>query len=415
MKKSISYLLLSLFFITQLNVFSQNKKEVVGYFANWQIYARSGIFVTESIDYSNYTILNYSFLKTDTAGNISGVDPWADSLLLRGRIDWGKPQPAYYPNTSLVDFAHLWGVKVLPVIGGWTLSETFPIVAASAKARANFAHNCVKLLKDYQFDGIDIDWEYPTYKPHGGTPEDKQNFTFLMQAIRDSIDAYGKEVEQDMLLMAAFGANKNNMEGIEYEKIKDILDYINLMTYDYNGGWSDKSNHHSPLYSAEEDNAGSLDWSFRYLTEQYGVPASKINVGTGFYARTFKCVTDVYQSGHCGVDKETFPVYDGNPMYWRVMEETDNYEDKWDETAQMSYMVNEKDSSFVSYENEKVVRMKAEYVLDKKAAGIIIWDISGDYISLKKGSLVIKDTPLARQIKEVFGLTPGKRILKRYY
>ena len=139
-----------------------------------------------------------------------------------------------------------------------------------------------------------------------------------------------------------------------------------------------------------------------------------INVGTGFYARTFKCVTDVYQSGHCGVDNERFPVYQGNPMYWRVMEEAGDYEEKWDPIAQMSYMVKEKDSSFISFENEKVVRMKAEYTIKEKAAGIIIWDISGDYILAKPGSLVIKDTPLARQIKEVYGLEPGKRIPKRY-
>lgn len=400
--------------ILQLFTFAQNQKEVIGYFANWQIYARGGAFAPEAIDYTNYTILNYSFFQTDEAGNITGTDPWADTILLRGKVDWGKPQPAYYANTSLIDYAHLWGIKVLPVMGGWTLSDAFPKMAASQKSRANFAHNCVNLIKTYQFDGIDIDWEYPTYEPHGGTPADKKNFTLLMQAIRDSIDNYGKQIGQEFILTAAFGANKVNMEGIEYDKIKDILDYINLMTYDYSGSWSEESNHSAPLYSAEKDSLGSLDWSFRTLTEDYGVPAHKINVGTGFYGRTYKCVTDVYQKGHCGVDKETFPIYNGNPMYWRIIEEAENYEEKWDESAQMSYMINKKDSSFISFENEKVVRMKANYVLKKKAAGLIIWDISGDYLLKKQGSLVIDSTPLAAQIKDVFQLTPGTRIKKTY-
>lgn len=413
MKKTIlSAILLALSWSSS---FAQNNKEVIGYFANWQIYARNGAFHPESIDYSNYTILNYSFFQTDVKGNISGVDPWADTLMLRGSIDWGKPQPAYFENTSLIDYAHLWGVKVLPVIGGWTLSDNFSELAASPSARANFAHNCVKLIKDYQFDGIDIDWEYPTYKDHSGNPEDKQNFTLMMQEIRDSIDALGKVKDKEFLLMAAFGANPSQMDGIEYDKVKNILDYINLMTYDYNGAWSDKSNHHSPLYSAAPDSAGSLDWSFRLLTEKYNVPANKINVGTGFYSRTFKCVSDIYQEGHCGDDNETFPVYQGKPMYWRVMEEADKYEDKWDDVAKMSYMINKKDSSFVSYENERAVRLKAEYALDKKAAGLIIWDISGDYIVAKPGSLLIKDTPLSRQIREVFQLENGERIPKEYH
>ncbi len=412
--KSKKILSLLVFSLTITATKAQNNKEVIGYFANWQIYARGGVFHPQSIDYSNYTILNYSFLTTDTLGNISGVDAWADSLMLRGAIDWGKPQPAYIKNTSLIDYAHLWGVKVLPVIGGWTLSDNFSAMAANPKAVANFSHNCVELIRKYQFDGIDIDWEYPTYKEHSGNPEDKQNFTILMQSIRDSIDAYGKKENQDYLLMAAFGANPSQMNGIEYDKVKDILDYINLMTYDYNGTWGNKSNHHSPLYSSEPDSAGSLDWSFRLLTEKYDVPAHKINIGTGFYARTYRCVSDIKQAGHCGTDNKTFPYYDGKPMYWRVMEEAHNYEEKWDDIAKMSYMVNKKDSSMISYENEKTVRLKAEYALKFKAAGVIIWDISGDYISAEPGSLVIKDTPLARQIREAFQLTSGDRIRKKY-
>jgi len=96
------------------------------------------------------------------------------------------------------------------------------------------------------------------------------------------------------------------------------------------------------------------------------------------------------------------------------MEEAHNYEEKWDDIAKMSYMVNKKDASMISYENKKAVRMKAEYAQKYKAAGIIIWDISGDYIRARQGSLMIKDTPLARQIKEVFQLTPADRIRKKY-
>lgn len=391
-----------------------HEKQIIGYFANWQIYNRSGLFHTKSIDFSKYTIINYSFFQTDTLGNISSNDPWADTLMLRGDIDWGKPQPAYITNTSLIDNAHLWGVKVVPVIGGWTLSDSFSKMAEFPERRAHFAHNCVELIRKFQFDGIDIDWEYPTYEGHSGRKIDKQNFTLLMQAIRDSINTYGKQEGEEYLLMAAVGANPAQMDGIEYEKIKNILDYINLMTYDYNGAWSEKSDHHSPIYSAEPDSAGSVDWSFRLLTEKYGVPSHKINIGTGFYGRSFKCVTNLHQRNHCGVDNQTFPVYQGNPMYWRIMEEAANYEEKWDDIAKMSYMINTKDSSFISFENEDVVRLKSEYVIENKAAGIIIWDISGDFIPAKKGSLLVKETPLIDEIVRVFKPSEKPQIVKKY-
>ena len=55
---------------------------------------------------------------------------------------------------------HAAGGEIYPSLGGWTLSDPFPALAASAVARANFAANCVQLIREYDFDGIDIDWEY---------------------------------------------------------------------------------------------------------------------------------------------------------------------------------------------------------------------------------------------------------------
>lgn len=392
---------------------AQKPKEIVGYYANWQIYQRGGAFNPESVDYSRYTIIGYAFFKTDTNGHISGTDAWADSLSLRGRIDWGKPQPAYFPNTSLIDYAHLWGIKILPVIGGWTLSEEFPVVAAKPAARAQFAHECLGLIKEFQFDGIDIDWEYPNYAEHKGTPADKHNFTLLMQAIRDSIDAYGKIMNYQYIMMAAFGAAESHMQNIEFDQLVDVLDYFDLMTYDFNGPWDKMANHNSPLYSPEKGNTSSLDLSFKTLVNKYGVPAEKINLGTGFYGRSLRCVTELYQEGHCGTDTIAFAQYEGNPIYWNIIDKTSNYQKYWDEHSGASYMINKKDSSFLSYENEKAVRLKAEYVMQNNAAGLIIWEMSGDYI-ISPSTGAVKATPLVDEIIKVFKPARRKRIKKIY-
>ena len=44
----------------------------------------------------------------------------------------------------------------MPSIGGWTLSDNFPSIAASATKRERFAQQCVELIVDYDFDGIDL-------------------------------------------------------------------------------------------------------------------------------------------------------------------------------------------------------------------------------------------------------------------
>jgi len=57
---------------------------------------------------------------------------------------------------GLVYLAHQAGVRVYLSIGGWNLSDSFPVMTASASARANFTEQCIKLIGSYNFDAIDL-------------------------------------------------------------------------------------------------------------------------------------------------------------------------------------------------------------------------------------------------------------------
>ena len=54
---------------------------------------------------------------------------------------------------GLIHLVHSAGAEIYPSIGGWTLSDAFSALAASATARAAFAQNCINLILDYEFDG----------------------------------------------------------------------------------------------------------------------------------------------------------------------------------------------------------------------------------------------------------------------
>jgi hypothetical protein len=95
-------------------------------------------------------------------------------------------------ETGLIYLSHSNGVEVYPSIGGWTLSDNFPTLAANEASRKKFAENCVKLIQDYDFDGIDIDWEYPGYEDHSGTPDDTLNYSLFLKEIRIALDTLGK-------------------------------------------------------------------------------------------------------------------------------------------------------------------------------------------------------------------------------
>lgn len=140
----------------------------------------------------------------------------------------------------------------LPSIGGWTLSNNFPSIAADPQKRQNFANSCVELIEAFEFDGIDLDWEYPGYTPHNGTPADKENFTLLLQEISTAIDAYGESINKDMILTIAVGAAPDRMDDVEWDNVSSLVDIINVMSYDFFGAFSPSTNHNSPLYAPLE-------------------------------------------------------------------------------------------------------------------------------------------------------------------
>ncbi|MCS6824680.1 MAG: glycosyl hydrolase family 18 protein [Cytophagaceae bacterium] len=181
---------------------------------------------------------------------------------------------------------------------------------------------------------------------HKGTPQDKQNFTLLMQAIRDSIDAYGEKIKYKFLLTAALGAAPSNMENIEWDKVKDILDLMNIMSYDYNGVWSPDANHNSPLYEPASPAGwgGSLDASFTRLTQQYKVPPEKICVGVAFYGRSLlmkdmeSC--KLYSTEHLKkTDTITFAVDEGQPQYFNILLQKHKFTEMWDDTSKVPYLI----------------------------------------------------------------------------
>jgi chitinase len=381
---------------------SPYRRQIIGYYPNWRMYNRKGITRHDNLMYSKYTILNYSFFKPAANGEILNSDAHSDNILL-------------VESPTVVDLAHLWGCKVMVSIGGWTFSDQFPGIAADPVKRKKFADECVRLIKQYKFDGIDIDWEFPGYADHNGGPADKENFTLLMQDIRTAIDAHGKTINYRYLLTAAFATydDANNM--IEWDKIIKILDYCNMMTYDFSGPWTADANHNSPLYLPASGNPAGLDWVFKRMTGKYNVPAEKLNLGVAFYGRSFLFPNKdakIYGPNSKLTDTITWREFEGTPQYYSILDDMDKFDKFWDESAQVPYLIKKDKTSFVSYDDEKSIRLKAEYMKDKNVAGTIIWEISGDYIETSPGSGIAKNTPLADVINEVFEMPKRRRKIK---
>ncbi|MDB5258164.1 MAG: hypothetical protein JWM14_2859 [Chitinophagaceae bacterium] len=205
---------------------------VIGYYASW-----SG--EPEDIQYDKLTQVNFSFAFPNSDGTVRLTD--TDKLM------------------SLVELAHEQHVKVYLAIGGWDIGEgggndaIFETMASKEASRKKFASSLLFLLKEYELDGIDIDWEYP---------DSEENFLLLMKEIYPGLQAKNKKIS---VAVAGEGIHGSaiSKESFQY------FDYLNIMAYD--GG----TPHSSYSYAIK-----CLDyWALK------GCPKEKIVLGLPFYGK----------------------------------------------------------------------------------------------------------------------------------
>jgi chitinase len=399
---------------------AQTCKEIIGYYPSWQWYDRNKLVQPSSIQYSKYSIINYAFLKTEPDGHLSITDPWGDKNLLLGPFNWSTApvgydasydfgNPAYHiSGQKFADYAHAGGCKFLISIGGWNDSNNFPGIAADATKRSTFASQCTTVCELYDLDGIDIDWEYPGFALHSGTPADEANFTLLLQEVRNQLNMLEGITGKNYLLTIAVGASPVHMGNVEWNNVSAQVDMINLMSYDFFGSFDAISNHNSPLYApAQGDTNFNIHAAFTYLTQNYAVSASKINIGVPFYGRSFANCTSLFGT-HSGDDNVTFGIDAGTPLYYNILLAMPQFTRSWDNDAKVPYLLgNGSLHTFVSYDDEESIGLKAQYIVDKQAGGAIIWEITGDYLETSPGSGIVGSTPLVDTMIAVFCNSPS--------
>jgi len=368
-------------------------KTIVGYYASWQYYDRSSLAKPENLDFTKVDRVNFAFFQSDTSGNLFGTDSWGDPIVLFGPFNY-NPQagdPTYCswdgPNQKkcdyhhydrgLVSLVHAAGGEIYPSIGGWTLSDSFPAVAASPTARTNFANQCADLAEEYDFDGIDIDWEYPGYSDHSGTPQDKQNFNLLLNEIRSKLDVKGAQTGKYYGLTAALPCGPSHINKIDIPHISGVLDELLLMTYDLHGPWEATTGINAPLYY---QGYGSTELSVDACVEAWktgGAPPSKIGLGLAFYGRSFAYVSGLNQP-HQGVDTNNWSMDDGLPQYFSIVDRMPTMTSVRHDQSKTPYAYFNNGGGFVSYDDERSICEKAEYVIDNNLHGFLIWELSGD-------------------------------------
>ena len=132
-------------------------------------------------------------------------------------------------------------LKLLLSIGGWSYSGNFRAISDSSK-RTRFIESSIGLLKDYGFDGLDVDWEYPE------SSSDAQTYVELLRGLRHALDEYAQRVNQPrFLLTIAAPCVPDKIDKLRVSEMDEVLDLWNLMAYDFSGSWDERANHQANL------------------------------------------------------------------------------------------------------------------------------------------------------------------------
>ncbi|MCH2108826.1 MAG: glycoside hydrolase family 18 protein [Polyangiaceae bacterium] len=374
---------------------------VLGYFTNWAHYRPAPCdFQTSDVPVNLLTHINYSFA-------LVGVRD-SSGKAIQSKEELAKSPDAAFelipsdPNDEDRLYSEVIGLKktkpnldVMLSVGGWAFNDeptawVFSALAESPERRGHFIRQSIKYLRKYGFDGLDLDWEFPGVSERGGREVDSENFTALLRELRAAFAQEAKDSGQtELLLTIAAPAGHYYAQHQQLGKIHEALNWINVMTYDYHGNWDKKTGANAPLGGGEPDIPSTIA-----MYKAAGVPADKIVLGFATYARGWGGVEEAKPgadgpepgpSGACGKDS----------LKASEVEDWVNkgvYTSSWDEGSQTPFAYDAEKKFYVSYENQRSVDAKLDYLEAEGLRGGMFWAIDLD--DTKKGY------PLIRQVSE---------------
>jgi len=322
---------------------ADHTRRIIGYFTSWRNGANGQpTYLVNDIPWEKITHINYAFAHVNgqnqiSIGDASNANNPATSMEWPGVA--GAEMDAAYSykghfnllNKYKKQYSH---VKTLISVGGWAetggyFSEEgrvnsggFYTMTTNADGSVNhaginaFSSSVVDFLRKYSFDGVDIDYEYPSSMNDSGHPDDfdfsnprraalNASYQVLMKKLRQDLDNAGEIDGKHYMLTIASPSSGYLLRGMETFQVTQYLDYVNIMSYDLHGAWNSHVGPNAALFDSGEDSElaawdvystpeyqgiGYLntDWAVRYF--RGALPAGRINIGIPYYTRGFRNV-----------------------------------------------------------------------------------------------------------------------------
>ncbi|MGG3280574.1 glycoside hydrolase family 18 protein [Paenibacillus solani] len=245
-----------------------------------------------------------------------------------------------------------------------------------------FTESIINLVKELDLDGVDIDWEYPAFhawNTQKARPEDTKNFTSLMKELREKLYRLPHK-NKDYLLTFASGTQDWYFQNVEVKKVEKYVDYINVMTYDLTGKWSDTTGFNSNLYV---DSQGKSKHSIDGIISMYldhDIDSKKLLLGVPAYSYGWKNVKE-NQGAKNGLFAPGTPIdIDKVNLHYKQIEKDylnkNGFKRYFDDQAKAAYLYDGK--TFISYEDKEALKEKVAYIQSKNLGGAMVWQYAQD-------------------------------------
>lgn len=377
---------------------------VAAYFPEWAIYGRDVQIADVPAD--QLTHLIYAFARIDPSGQMALFDSYAATekrFTEAGDAVGGEADQWYYAPEDPRSRETVWGnfhqiaalkelyphLRTSIAIGGWTLSGNFSTSFDTAAEREVFAESVLTFLRTYtMFDGVDFDWEYPGgggLESNAASAADGANYAATLQLVRQKLDGLEAETGRIYEISVASAAGSDKIANFNLPELKEVVDFFNVMTYDFHGTWESATGHQAALQG------DAIGYDIRTAIDLYlqaGVDPGRIVLGLPAYNRAWSGVQSSaddygvedygYGDAAGGAAPGSFEagVYDYKDLLaqyraggWKLV---------WDDNAQAAYLWQPEQRIFSSFETPATVALKSAWAREQGLGGVMFWDLSND-------------------------------------
>ncbi|XP_056635640.1 acidic mammalian chitinase-like [Diorhabda sublineata] len=344
---------------------------IVCYFSSWAIYRPSeGKFDVPNIDAHLCTHIIFAFIGSTDDGTLNILDPWESNDADEGGHYEGfrnlRKLKSENPN-----------LKVLLSLGSWKEgSKNISIVAADPIKRKKLGWEALTLIEVYNFDGVDIYWEYANLE-NDTESEDKKNFVELLKDFKSMYQPRG------LLVTAAVAGIIDKIELYNVKEVTENLDMMNVLSFDYHGAFDNFVGHVSPLHASSKDydhgrnSTYTVATSIEYWLYKNADP-KKINMGVVTYGRSFKLKeksnTELYAPIIGAGSKGPYTEISGFLGYNEICSINSTY--YWDDEQKVPHRV--WGDQWVGFEDEDSLKLKVDFTVLWNLSGIMIWSLDTD-------------------------------------